>query len=76
MYKRQQESKDRGEGLTIIVKDFDGPRTEDGAESWCWYNAGVHAEKLKDLRFSFGHGYCVLKALERIGKEVFGGMDA
>ncbi len=66
-----QASKDKGESLTIIVKDYDGPRTDDGRESWCWYDAGVHAKKIRDLRFSFGHGYCVLQALEKIGKEVF-----
>lgn len=67
-----QEFKDRGEGLTIVVKDIDGPRDEDGRESWCEYNARVHEEKLNDLRFSFGHGYCVAQVLERIGAEVFG----
>jgi hypothetical protein len=69
-----QEFKNRGQGLTIVVKDFDGPRDEDGRDSWCEYNARVHEEKLNDLRFSFGHGYCVLKALEAIGQEVFGGV--
>jgi hypothetical protein len=67
-----QEFKNRGQGLTIVVKDFDGPRDEEGRESWCEYNARVHEEKLNDLRFSFGHGYCVLEALAAIGQEVFG----
>lgn len=67
-----QEFKHRGEALTIVVKDIDGPRDDDGRESWCEYNARVHEEKLTDPRFSFGHGYCVLKELEKIGAEVFG----
>jgi len=67
-----QDFKDRGECLTIVVKDIDGPREDDGRESWCEYNARVHAEKLSDLRFSFGHGYCVAQALEQMGAEVFG----
>jgi hypothetical protein len=67
-----QEFKKRGQGLTIVVKDFDGPRDEEGRESWCEYNARVHEEKLNDRRFSFGHGYCVLQALAEIGQEVFG----
>ena len=65
-----QDFKDRGEALTIVVKDIDGPRDDDGRESWCEYDARV--EKLNNLRFSFGHGYCVLQALEQIGAEVFG----
>jgi hypothetical protein len=64
--------KDRGEGLTIVVKDIDGPRDDDGRESWCEYNARVHEEKLNDLRFSFGHGYCVAQVLQAMGREVFG----
>ena len=64
--------KDRGEALMIVVKDIDGPRDDDGRESWCEYNACVHEQKLNDVSFSFGHGYCVLKALQQIGAEVFG----
>ena len=66
------EHKARQQALTIIVKDNDGPRADNGEESWCEYNADVHEKKLNDTRFSFGHGYCVLEALERMGKEVFG----
>ena len=53
-------------------KDIDGPRDEDGRESWCEYNERVHEDKIKDLRFSFGHGYCVAQVLQAMGKEVFG----
>jgi len=67
-----QEFKHRGEALTIIVKDMDGPREDNGRESWCEYNERMHEEKLNDLRCSFGHGYCVLQALATIGQEVFG----
>lgn len=56
--------------FTVIIKDVDGPRDDNGGPWWSNYDAKVHAEKCADLKFSFGHGYFVARRIAQIAEEV------
>ena len=56
------------DSLTIIVKDLDGTKDENGVASWADYNAALHADRIKG-KHSFGHGYFVARRMAEIAQE-------
>lgn len=54
--------------LTIIVKDLDGPKDDNGVPSWADYNEELHADRIKG-KHSFGHGYFVARRMVEIAQE-------
>lgn len=56
------------DSLTIIVKDLDGPKDDNGVPSWANYNAALHADRIKG-KHSFGHGYFVARRIAEIAQQ-------
>jgi hypothetical protein len=55
-----RELRDRVErGESVVVYDFDGPRTDKGGVSCELFTPELFACRIKDERFPFGHGYVV-----------------
>ena len=53
-------------GTNIVIYDFDGPRTIDGAVSCVEVTTELLRDKINDTHFPFGHGYIVAALLKGI----------
>jgi hypothetical protein len=58
-------------GKPIVVWDFDGPKTDNGAPACLEVTLTLLREKIADERHPFGHGYVVAAALLDIGSEAY-----
>lgn len=53
-------------GRTVVIYDFDGPRTQDGGVTCLPVTRQMLKEKVNDTTFPFGHGYVVASILAEI----------
>jgi hypothetical protein len=59
------------EGHSIVVYDFDGPRTEDGGVTCLEVTEDLLREKIADVKYPFGHGYIVACTIAGIDINTF-----
>ena len=52
-----------GRGVTIVVKDVDGPRTPEGQPTWVDFSSDVMEAAITHPTHSCGHGYFLCEAL-------------
>ncbi len=58
-------------GISITIYDFDGPRTEEGGLNCMELSEELLNNRIRDLKFPFGHGYVVACAIAGIDNSIF-----
>ncbi len=59
------------EGKNITIYDFDGPRTDEGGVTCLEVTEELLNEKIKDIKYPFGHGYVVACLISGIDINTF-----